>query len=131
MQQMETFNQQYENNDQISQIEQILNRNTSFFSQPAYQQLDRVELEEFVKTLKEIIFLEREIEQNKIENALKSDFNVIDAFKMLDVRQSGAISPDDLKIGLSHNLNFADFDNDDIYMLFRRFDTQNAGHLTF
>ena len=62
---------------------------------------------------------------------MKSDFNVIDAFKMLDVRQSGAISPDDLKIGLSHNLNFADFDNDDIYMLFRRFDTQNAGHLTF
>lgn len=50
---------------------------------------------------------------------------------MFDVRGSGVINPEDLKIGLSHNLNYTAFDSDDIYMLFRRFDMQNAGHLTF
>lgn len=79
-------------------------------------------MEEFVKILKEIIFLEREIESSKIELALKSDFNIVDAFKMLDIRSAGAISQDDMKLGLCHNLNFNAFDSDDIYMLFRRFD---------
>ena len=93
--------------------------------------VERVELEEFVKILKEIIFLEREIESSKIELALKSDFNIIDAFKMLDIRGAGAISQEDMKMGLCHNLNFSSFDSDDIYMLFRRFDAQNVGHLTY
>ena len=84
-----------------------------------------------MKCLKEVIFLEREVEQNKIELALKSDFNIVDAFKMFDVRGSGSINPDDLKIGLNHNLDYTPFNSDDIYMLFRRFDLQNAGHLTF
>ena len=54
--------------------------------------IDRVELDEFIKALKEIIFSEREVESTKIELALKSDFNVIDAFKMLDARGSGALT---------------------------------------
>ena len=37
-------------------------------------------MEEFVKALKEIIFSEREVENAKIELALKSEFNIIDAF---------------------------------------------------
>ena len=54
--------------------------------------IDRIELDEFIKALKEIIFSEREVESTKIELALKSDFNVIDAFKMLDARGSGALT---------------------------------------
>lgn len=45
---------------------------------------DRIELEEFVRALKDIVFAEREVESAKIELALKSDFNIVDAFKMLD-----------------------------------------------
>lgn len=33
--------------------------------------------------------------------------------------------------GLQHNLSFADFTPDDIYLLFRRFDKTNSGQLTF
>ena len=40
----------------------------------------KAEMEEFVKALKEIIFSEREVENAKIELALKSEFNIIDAF---------------------------------------------------
>ena len=45
---------------------------------------DRIELEEFVRALKDIVFAEREVESAKIELALKSDFNIVDAFKMMD-----------------------------------------------
>ena len=54
--------------------------------------IDRIELDEFIKALKEIIFSEREVESTKIELALKSDFNIIDAFKMLDARGAGALT---------------------------------------
>ena len=45
---------------------------------------DRIELEEFVRAIKDIVFAEREVESAKIELALKSDFNIVDAFKMMD-----------------------------------------------
>ena len=41
---------------------------------------NKTEMEEFVRALKEIIFSEREVENAKIELALKSEFNIIDAF---------------------------------------------------
>ncbi len=47
--------------------------------------LDRVEQEECHKMLKEIIFMERELESAKIELSLKPDFNLLDAFKVIDV----------------------------------------------
>ena len=50
---------------------------------------------------------------------------------MMDYMGSGSISQEDLKIGLTRNLNFSDFNNDDIYMIFRRFDTTDSGHLTY
>lgn len=42
--------------------------------------------------LKEIIFMERELESAKIELSLKPDFNLLDAFKMLDLQNKGWIS---------------------------------------
>jgi hypothetical protein len=41
---------------------------------------DRTELEEFIAVVREMIFAEREVESAKIELALKSDFNIVDAF---------------------------------------------------
>ncbi len=60
--------------------------------QPGAARIDRIELEEFIKALKEIIFAEREVESTKIELALKSDFNIIDAFKMIDARGAGSLT---------------------------------------
>lgn len=92
---------------------------------------DRIELEEFVRALKDIVFAEREVESAKIELALKSDFNIVDAFKQLDQRGIGAISQLDLKEGLMQGLSFMDFTNDDVYLLYRRFDKLNTGQLSF
>ena len=42
--------------------------------------------------IKDIVFAEREVESAKIELALKSDFNIVDAFKMMDLAGAGNIS---------------------------------------
>ena len=57
-----------------------------------YSPHERMEIEEFVRVLKEIIYVEREVESAKIELALKSDFNIFDAFKLYDTRGAGSIS---------------------------------------
>ena len=42
---------------------------------------------------KDIIFLERELETIRIELSLKPDFNVQDAFAMLDLHKRGCVTP--------------------------------------
>ena len=81
--------------------------------------------------MKDIIFSEREVESAKIELALKSDFNIVDKFNMFDMRGGGAVTQQDLKDGLTQNLGFMEFSNDDIFMMMRRFDKANTGMLTF
>lgn len=88
-------------------------------------------MEEFVKTVKEIIFQEREVESAKIELALKSDFNLTDAFNQIDLSRSGSISQADLREGLMRNLGFIDFTSDDLQMLYKRFDRRNTGFINF
>mmetsp|Transcript_24292 Transcript_24292/g.28502 ORF Transcript_24292/g.28502 Transcript_24292/m.28502 type:complete len:157 (+) Transcript_24292:1586-2056(+) len=90
-----------------------------------------MELEEFVKSVKDIIFAEREVESAKIELALKSDFNIVDAFNQMDRSRSGDLSQEDLREGLMHNLGYIDFVSDDIVLLFRRFDRRQSGFLNF
>jgi hypothetical protein len=41
--------------------------------------------------LKEIIFIERELESAKIELSLKPDFNLLDAFKIIDMENKGYV----------------------------------------
>ena len=92
---------------------------------------NRMELEEFVKSIKDIIFAEREVESAKIELALKSDFNIVDAFNQVDRSRSGELSMEDLREGLMSNLYFIDFVNDDLVMLYKRFDRRGSGFLNF
>lgn len=54
--------------------------------------LDRVEQNELANTFKEIIFIERDIESAKIDLALKSDFNLVDGFRIFDTRGLGFIT---------------------------------------
>ena len=92
---------------------------------------DRVEQSEFAKVLKDNIFLERELESQRIELALKTDFNLLDAFKIFDQRGTGNISVQDVILGLREILGFDKFSHDDVYLLFRRHDTNQDGKLNF
>ena len=92
---------------------------------------DRIEQSEFAKVLKDNIFLERELESQRVELSLKTDFNLLDAFKLFDTRGSGNVSVQDIIAGLRERLGFADFTHDDVYLLFRRHDVNNDGKLNF
>ena len=70
-----------------------------------------------MKLVKDVIFTEREVESAKIELALKSDFNITDAFNQIDLSRSGTIAQSDLREGLMQNLAFIYFTTDDIRML--------------
>lgn len=45
-----------------------------------------MEQNELANCLKSIVFIERDIESTKIDLALKSDFNLIDAFRLFDMK---------------------------------------------
>jgi len=97
----------------------------------AHGGFDRIEQAEFAKVLKDNIFLERELESAKIEAALKPDFNLLDAFKIFDTRGTGNISVQDIIMSLRDNIGFDNFTHDDVYLLFRRHDSNNDGKLNF
>lgn len=75
--------------------------------------------------------MERELESARIEAALKPDFNLLDAFKLFDTRGTGNISVQDVIVALRENLGFENFTHDDVYLLFRRHDSNNDGKLNF
>lgn len=92
---------------------------------------DRVEGAELAGLLKEIVFLERDVESAKIDLALKSDFNLLDAFRMFDTKAYSYVSSQDMVDGLRCSLGFAEFVPDDIYLFFRRFDKTGRGRINF
>lgn len=51
-----------------------------------------IEKGEIAKVFKDTIFLERELESAKIELCLKPDFNLIDTFRLIDIRNKGFIT---------------------------------------
>jgi hypothetical protein len=91
---------------------------------------DKVEQSALVDALKQIVFCERETESAKIELALKSDFNLVDAFRMLDIRNLGSFTANDLIEGLTQFMGFHDFSQDDIELFFRKFDRTQRGRMT-
>lgn len=54
--------------------------------------LDKVGQSDVAHSLKQIMFVEREIEAQKIELALRPDFNLVDAFRLFDVKAMGGCS---------------------------------------
>jgi len=91
--------------------------------------MDRMEQGELTNALKQIIYSERETESIKIELALKSDFNILDAFRMLDFRSLGSFTAADLIEALTRHLGFKDFAPDDVYMFFKKHDRHHRGRI--
>lgn len=92
---------------------------------------DRIEQAEFSKVLKDNIFIERELESERIELSLKTDFNLLDAFKIFDMHGTGNVSVQDVIVALRESLGMNEFTHDDVYLVFRRFDRNCDGKLNF
>lgn len=92
-------------------------------SYPPYEE------KQFIEYLKVTMEAEGRIERQKIDLALRSDFNVEDAFRIFELDGRGYITEDDLKYGL--NLLDIYATNSDIRLLMKRFDLQKEGVISF
>lgn len=59
------------------------------------------EEDELINSLRDFINLERELESNKTSLAMKSDFNLTDAFKIFDTNFNGNLTLSEIRDGLS------------------------------
>lgn len=87
------------------------------------------EEDELVRSLRENVNLEREIESSKTSLALKSDFNLQDAFRIFDQDYRGWISIADLREGLSAIGVYPTSEEVELFMT--RYDTNGDRRLTF
>ena len=94
------------------------------------QPLLRLEEEdELVRSLREQISLEKEIENAKISLAQRPDFNLFDAFRIFDVDAKGYITYTDLKEGLNAIGVFPSHEELDLYI--KRYDKNNDKRIRF
>jgi hypothetical protein len=88
---------------------------------------DNYEEHNFLAFIKDIIMWENEVERLKCDLALRSDFNLQDAFRVFEVDKRGYFNDLDFKYGA----NFLDVfpTSDDTKLVFRRF--TNGGEVLF
>jgi Ca2+-binding EF-hand superfamily protein len=85
--------------------------------------------DELVHALKELCDLERELETAKTNLALKSDFNLMDAFNIFDQARYGSVSVFDIQSGLNAIGLFPTFEECELFVL--RYDKNGDRRLTF
>ena len=91
--------------------------------------LNEFEKNQFNVFLKVLMKAEKEIEQIKIDLALRPDFNCEDAYRIFEKNGRGFLTKNDLKYGLFLlGINVDDFI---INLLFKRFDLQNQDEINY
>ena len=91
--------------------------------------LTSFEIKQFNDFLKVLMQGEKEIELNKIDLALKSDFNCEDAFRIFEKEGRGFLTKEDIKFGFnSLGLNF---NENDINLIMKRFDLKKKNNINF
>lgn len=91
--------------------------------------LNKHEKELFVNMLIDQINCEKDLEELKIELSLKEDFNLIDAFGLLDPSARGFVTPTEMREGLL-DLGFRP-SIDEVHLVFQRFNKDNDGRLKY
>ena len=105
---------------------QLNNNDNKEFNQDLLSSFERKQFNNFLQLLMDG---EKEIECNKIDLALKSDFNCEDAFRIFEKDGRGFLTKEDLKDGFSLlNLNLND---KDINLIMKRFDLKKKNNINF
>lgn len=91
--------------------------------------LSRTEEAFFLRCFTEIILFEKDLEVQKINLSLREDFNLIDAFGMLDQGGKGYLNPTELHVAL-RDLDVP-ITQEDCYLLFLRFNRDMDGVLKY
>jgi Ca2+-binding EF-hand superfamily protein len=93
--------------------------------------MERQEIQEFVNALKDFIFLQRELESAKIELVLRQDFNLIDAFAILDFDNTGFCSSPQVITALEEVLGLGRVDREDVFLFFKKYDANCDGRISY
>jgi Ca2+-binding EF-hand superfamily protein len=101
-------------------------RSTNGLGKSTYRPADEMNIVEFSKDL---IFLENELDRVKSDLALRSDFTVEDCYKIFEINGRGYITDLDLKYGLNSLGIFPS--NEEIQLLFKRYDLSNRGVVSY
>jgi Ca2+-binding EF-hand superfamily protein len=105
---------------------EIINNDYKEFNQDLLSSFER---KQFNNLLQLLMDGEKEIECNKIDLALKSDFNCEDAFRIFEKDGRGFLTKEDLKDGFNLlNLNLND---KDINLIMKRFDLKKKNNINF
>jgi len=82
-----------------------------------------------IDTLKQFVFLDKEIESAKRELDLQMDFNLLDVFKTFDMSFKGTIKSQETKDAMKIYGVYPD--KEELYLIMRRFDKNGAEELSF
>ena len=85
--------------------------------------------EELVRAFKEQISLEKELEDAKIRLCSYPDYNLMDAFQMVDKHSKGWITAPELVDTLSEIGLYAH--REDVYLFVRRYDKDSDGRMLY
>ena len=103
-----------------------INKENNFQSKINLNEFEKNQFNDFLKVLMKG---EKEIEQIKIDLALRPDFNCEDTFRIFEKNGRGFLTKNDLKYGLFLlGINVDDFI---INLLFKRFDLQNQEEINY
>ena len=89
---------------------------------------------ELIRAFKEQLILERELEKAKIDLVESCpDFNLFDAFSIIDTDRKGYLQPYDLKTSFDHpdRLDLPHLTLEDVEMFFTRYDKDDDRKLRF
>ncbi len=91
--------------------------------------MDILEEEKFVQLVKDQIAIENDLEKAKKDLALCDDFNLIDAFRVLDPIAKGSVTILDLQENIKCLGIYPSYD--ECQLFFRHYDTDNDGRLRY
>ena len=101
---------------------QPLSQNSKPCLSASKQLLKRPEQAQVAQLIKQIVFIERDCESQKIDLALKSDFNLIDCFRAFDIHAKGNLTHQTFVDGLQLILGYrGSLTPQDVQLIFARF----------
>ena len=112
-----------DSNADFGNINMMKQSNASDSYNPTQLELSMVNL------FREQLELEKRLERVKIDLTLRTDFNLIDAFRIFDSEGKGWITPQEVKESLSLFGVFASID--DLNLYFSRYDKDEDGKLRY
>ena len=85
--------------------------------------------EQLIRFFREFINLEKEVELTKQDLALRTDFNLFDAFRLFDQKGRGLISVNEIEQGFQSLEIYPN--KEDVYLFIKRFDRDGDGKLKY